>query len=146
MHWKKIFQSVNETELTFLEAINEQEIAQIEETLHVTLSGELLEVLKETNGIKENRFGCWLVGNSSEIIELYNCHCSFLKMSYTVPPHKILFFANNGCGEYFGFRIENGRISDGKVGVYYPIENEFRIVTPDFKTWVVEWHSGILST
>ena len=146
MYWKDIFQSVNTEELIFHEAIKEHEIEEIEKKLSLTLSGALLETLKETNGIKEKQYGCWLLGNSSEIIEMHRLHCDFLMQADAVPPHRFLFFANNGCGEYFGFKIEDGQTVGSEVGIYYPIDNEFRIVAPDFKTWVVEWHTGLLKT
>ena len=146
MHWENLFKEITDNELIFFEPINQQEIRQIEEIFHVKLSGQLLELLEETNGIKDGRFGDFWVGDSSEIIELYNQHHIFLKTAGIEPPHKIFFFADNGCGECFGFRIEDGQIADGQVGVYYPIENEFRIVAPDFKTWAIEWCSGLLSS
>lgn len=146
MSWKEIFQSVNDTELVFFEPIKKHELEQIEKTLGVTLSGQLLELLEESNGIKDNRFGDFLVGSSSEIIELHNLNLGFSEQAGITLPHVILFFANNGCGEYFGFRIKEGKIADGKVGVYYPLDNDFRIVAPDFKTWAIEWYSGILTT
>ena len=146
MYWKELFKEKCDSTLMFFEPITEQEIKQVEETLDITLSGQLLELLKETNGIKDGRFGDFLVCDSNEIIELYKQHLAFLKISDIQPPHKILFFASNGCGEYFGFRIEDGQIADGTVGVYYPIDNEFRIVATDFKTWAEKWHTGLLST
>ena len=61
-------------------------------------------------------------------------------------PHNYLFFADNGCGEHFGFEVADGMIKTSNVGVYYPILNEYRIVAPDLYTWAVEWYSGKLST
>jgi hypothetical protein len=146
VRWKKIFQSASTVELIFYEPIKAHEIEQIEEAYLIKLSGSLLEVLQESNGVAEKQHGYWLIGNANELIEMHCSHHDFLKQTNTVPPHEILFFANNGCGEYFGFRLERGQIADGKVGVYYPIENEFTIVAPDFKAWVVGWCSGALST
>lgn len=145
MDWKSFFaENCNDTKLMFFNPISQKQLEQLESELGVKMSGDLLEALQQTNGIRDK--GDFYLYTSEGMIEKYLDHLEFLKDLEFEAPCKILFFADNGCGEGFGFKISHGIIETEEVGVYYPIENAFRIVAPDFRTWVKEWYSGDLGT
>ena len=150
MDWKDIISGITSNnkdyELSFFDPITEDELSGINLKTGTTVSGDLLSVLKQTNGIVDRRFGEYIVYSSDMIIERHRLHLDFLKVVNTSPPYDYLFFADNGCGECFGFMVQEGQIISDQVGVFYPIDNEFRVVAPDFLTWMNEWYTGRLAT
>ena len=149
MDWKTLFKSQNGNNLSFFDPITEQELSDIKHNTGIEISGDLLELLKQTNGIMENIIvdkkcinSGFIVFNSDEIIKTYKIHLSFLKEAELIPPHQFLFFSDNGCGEGFCFITENGKIISKEISIYYPIENKFFIVAPDLMTWITDWYSG----
>ena len=150
MNWIELFNDILKNnknyDLKFFPSISTLALKRIKEILNVDLSGELLELLQQTDGIQNKRFNDFIVYNSENIIKYYLNHLEYLEEIDSNIPRNYLFFADNGCGEHFGLEISNGIIKTSEVGVYYPIENEYRIVAPNFYTWAIEWNSGRLST
>jgi len=131
--------------LTFFDPITEQELNEIKNKTGVEISGDLLELLQQTNGISENVTGS-LIFTSNQIIEYYKEHLDFLKETENIPLYELLFFSGNGCGENFCFIVKDGKFITKEIGIYYPMENEYRIVAPDLMTWAKDWLSGELKT
>jgi hypothetical protein len=150
MDWRTVFVDIlaynKDYDLLFFNPATDDELRGIKLNTGVTVSGDLLDLLKQTNGIKNKCFGDFVVFNSDRIVEAHRLHIDFLKQADITPLRQYLFFADNGCGEGFGFEVYNGQIISNQIGVYYPIGNEFKIVAPDFLTWANEWYSGRLST
>ncbi len=147
--WRIFFQNIVKDDsnynLAFFEPITNEQLTELENFLYVRITGDLLDLLMETNGIQNKRFGDYVVFNNEKIKEYHLLHRNFIETAQINSPDDYLFFADNGCGECFGFIIKNG-VTSKEVGVYYPIENEFRIVANSFETWANEWYSGRLST
>ena len=143
--WKSLFGNRYKN-LSFFDPITIKELNNIKQNTGIEISGDLLELLKQTNGIMENmiinneiiEIG-FLVYNSGKIIETHEIHLEFLQKGNVNPPYNFLFFSDNGCGECFGFITENGRIISNKIGIYYPINNEFNIIASNLMNWVTEW-------
>jgi hypothetical protein len=148
--WKAFFQRIfkdnGDYELAFFEPISKTKLAELELFTNTEITGDLLDFLLQTNGIQNKILGDFVVFNDDKIKEYHLLHRKFLKAAQVVQHNNYLFFADNGCGENFGFIVKNGVLIPQEVGVYYPIENEFRIVAADFETWASEWYSGKLST
>ena len=130
----------------FFEPITQDELQRVKAVLGIHISGELLALLKETNGIRDKRFGDYAVFDADQIIEYCLEHLEYVDSLGKEAPSEFLFFSDNGCGEHFGFEVVDGQIKSSQVGVYYPIGNEYRIVAPDLYTWAIEWYSGKLET
>jgi len=145
MDWKLLFAKFSkDTDLEYFSSISKEEVEEIENEIGVIVSGSLLEILKETNGIRDERD--YYLYSSKQMIRKYREHLDHLRMIAENDPCRILFFADDGCGNGFGHTYNNdGRIETGEVVVYYPIDNEYRIIAPDLRTWVVEWYTGKLS-
>lgn len=150
LNWIELFNDILKDDknynLEFFSGISAFKLAKIRKVLNVDLSGELLELLRQTDGILNKRFNDFIVFNSKKIIDYYLHHLEYLSEVESDVLYNYLFFADNGCGEHFGIEINDGMIKTSEISVYYPIENEYRIVAPNLYTWVVEWFSGKLAT
>lgn len=144
MDWKTFFTEIsNNTDLQFFNPISQKKIKELENKTGVILSGDLLEVLKETNGVRD--INDYYLYPSDVIIKRYKEHLDYLATLEKKGLCNILFFADDGCGNGFGHKFnDNGIIEKDDVGIYYLIENKFEIISPDFKTWVKKWYSGEL--
>jgi len=72
-------------------------------------------------------------------------HYDYLKNIDVQCTDKCIFFADNGCGEHFGYKLTEGTI-DMSIYVYYPIDNRFRKIASNIKEWAEGWFSGKIST
>jgi hypothetical protein len=144
--WKSLLKKRYDN-LSFFDPITMEELSNIKQNTGIELSGDLLELLKQTNGVKENmivnnkiiEIG-FFVYNSDRIIEMHKIHLEFLQKADINPPYDFLFFSDNGCGESFGFITKNGKIVSSQIGIYYPFDNEFRIIASNLMNWVTEWN------
>ena len=153
MDWKNVFENIGYEGVSFFDPITENELMDIKISIGVEISGDLLELLKQTNGIMETMILnntseeiAWIIYSSVKIIEYNKIHLGFLKEAEITPPHQLIFFSDNGCGESFGFIVKNGKIISDEIGIYYPIDNEFKILASDLKTWAKGWCSGVIKT
>ena len=80
---------------------NHDQIVTVEKTLGNKLPTELKELLLEMNG------DGWLVFSTEQILET---NVSVRGLDCFMPLNCLLFFAGNGCGDYYGFPIT---LSDG---------------------------------
>jgi len=76
-------------------ATNEQ-IINVEENLKIELPTDLKELLFDMNG--DN----WLIFSTEQILEI---NMSVRKLDFYMPLDCFLFFAGNGCGDYYGYPI-----------------------------------------
>ena len=144
-NWKKIFEEIGDTTLfkscfgtiTFLDPATEEDLQRVKDKTGVTISGLLLELLLQHNGISSCAGS--LVWGCDEIIETKREY-----KTYDLYPDQYLFFSQNASGEHFGLNVENGRLVSDEVGIYYAIPDEYVIVAPNLKEWAIEWYNDRL--
>ena len=150
MIWREPFeQTLQDDEnyvLRFFEPILSAQIEQIKARVNAKIPHELLELLQQTNGVYNERFNEFIVYNSNKIMETIDNHFEVLQNYGNDNPKKFLFFADNGCGELFGYRLGSDSLNTKQIGIYYPISNDFKIICPDLCTWITSWFSGNLET
>ena len=147
--WKSLFQNACKgINLEFSDPITGAEIKGLEDELGVTLSGSLLEALKETNGIRDAREFC--LYSSGRMIERHKEYLNFVELLSEIgedAPCKMLFFADDGHGYGFGLRYgDDGMLETEEVWVYCLADKEFQVIAPDLRTWAEKWYSGELET
>lgn len=93
----------------------DSEIAKAQEVVGFPFPSELTALLQELNGDK------WCILSAEEIIEnvernrnifLPLFEDSFSKEEYTDRVDRFIFFATNGCGDYYCYRVQPDGISD----------------------------------
>lgn len=91
------------------------EIRQAQKVVGYPFPKELTALLRELNGDK------WCILSAEEIIEnvernrnifLPLFEASFSKEEYTDRVDRFIFFATNGCGDYYCYRVQPDGISD----------------------------------
>ena len=109
-------------------AAKENEVRNAEEMLNILFPNELKELLFETNGdnflflslnqiVKDNLD---LRSINPEIIEPEIFNFS-----------EFLFFATNGCGDYYGYKIDNNTIQSTSIYIFEHEEYTAKIVARD---------------
>ena len=144
MNWIEFFKGIK-PDITFFAPITDTEIANIKAVTGIELSGDLLDLLLQTNGIRDNTFSDYLVYSSDFIIERFKYCQGYFNDPGFDNKHSYLFFADDGCGDFFGHEVKDGRIISPEICYYYPIApDEYRVVASDLRTWATEWYSGRL--
>ena len=145
MNWKSLFSELR-SDAVFSMEISTERLQEIQDETGIKVSGELLDLLLQTDGIRDKKFGDFLVFDSEQIISHHQIFVDCLMASNLQKSNSILFFADNGCGELFGLEARRGLITSPHVVIFYPIDGEFKIIAPNLQTWATEWYSGRLST
>ena len=151
----KIKKWVPDYKLKFSPPATDEEIRQVEDKLKICLPEELLDLLSDSNGAVE------LMENpaTNELMEIGDIYWptdaimfftlgqyKYLKEIHSKHKTKYLFFADNGCGEHFGYKIIDGKCNDTTIYIYYPIEDKYAPLCTNLKEWINGWLSGKLST
>ena len=150
MIWREVFeqalQNDNDYVLKFFEPVLPAQIDEIVSKARAGIPRDLLELLRQTNGVYNDRFNEFIVYDSDKILKAFANHLEYLQTIGCDCQENLLFFSDNGCGELFGYRLSDDGLDAKQIGVYYPITNEFRIVCSDLLTWFRDWFSGNLGT
>lgn len=114
--------------IKFQPAVMESDISKAEKRLNILFPDELKNLLFETNG--DN----FLLLSLEQIIE-DNLNLRDLNPDIIEPERfnfsEFLFFATNGCGDYYGYNIDNGTIQSTYVFVFNHEEYTARNVAAD---------------
>ena len=88
----------------------EEEIAEAEKEVGYTFPKELRDLLRETNGDK------WLILSAREIIEQAKLNKELQEIysdeEFAKELDKFIFFATNGCGDYYCYRVGSDGVPD----------------------------------
>lgn len=134
---------------------SDEEIRLVEDKLNVCLPGELVDLLCDSNGaeqLMENPITNELMSigdiywQTDAIISCTLDQYKYLESIESKHKTKYLFFADNGCGEHFGYKIIDGKCSDTTIYIYYPIEDKYIPLCANLKEWLNSWFSGTLLT
>lgn len=87
----------------------DEDILNIEKELAIRIPTDLRKMLLEFNG--DNNF----LFSTTQIIET---NLEIRKLTCFMPLDCLLFFAGNGCGDYFGYPITEEGIKDWKVYIW----------------------------
>ncbi|THG89087.1 SMI1 / KNR4 family protein [Alkalihalobacillus alcalophilus ATCC 27647 = CGMCC 1.3604] len=144
MIWKEFISSISKDYL-FKEPVINSELTQITAELKVELPEELLELLKETNGVFDN-YGCPLIWSTSQIVKenLYFRNEVEFKDIY-MPFDHLLFFSDAGNGDLFGYRILNGCIQNDDIYVWNHEDDSRKWIAPSLEAFIKGWATGEIS-
>ena len=139
--WRELIQSISD-DFEFSQGASEQPLSKAESTLGLILPTELRKLLTETNGV-EQRSAYLLFLLPVERIEKDNLEMrNSSALSFYMPFDNILFFADAGNGDKFGFPISR----EGKIGkdiFAWNHENDSRSwCAPSLKLFIQWWHEG----
>ena len=140
-----IAQCVSESgaEYAYLEpSCPEDEITQAENAVGYPFPEELKALLRETNGDH------WLLWSAKEMVECAEQMKGFLDVCDTYEDYlekvgRHIFFAGNGCGDYYCYRILPTGMADGS-GVYIWGHETFEshVVAKDLPDLIRKYYHG----
>ena len=120
--------------LTFLPPAEFAALAVVEATLGVSLPTDLRFLLTETDGVKDE-YGCWLLWSVERIRAenlAFRTHAHFRELY--MPFDHLLFFADDGCGYYYGFPVcAVGTIRHSEVFLWGPVEDSRTLIAVSFQ-------------
>ncbi len=123
---------------------SEKEIAKAEKIVGYPFPNELKALLRETDGDR------WFLLSVKEIMEIVESNRSILSESFEPDEYlekvdRHIFFATNGCGDYYCYRVlENGEVDTSGIYLWDHEEFETRYVAKDIKDAIVKYyHSEI---
>lgn len=140
--WKKLINKISEDPL-FNEPATQDQLEEINEEFNLEITNELANLLKETNGFDSGGVRFW---PSNEIIEenierrtleVYkDCYMTF---------ESLLFFADAGNGDFFGFSIINGHIQKDDIYVWNHEDDSRTWIAPSLEEFFNWWNDGSIS-
>ncbi|MBM6648318.1 SMI1/KNR4 family protein [Bacillus sp. RIT 809] len=138
--WKNIIRSIS-LDLRLKNPATKDELAEVQKYLHVELPNDLSHLLQETNGI-EGEYGDFIWDASRIKTENMNMRNTVVFKDLYMPFDCLLFFADGGNGDLFGYSILNGIVQRDDIYVWNH-ENDSRTwVAPSLKTFMEWWGSG----
>ena len=145
MNWIKLFENLEDNAI-FFEPVTDAKLKKIKDITGIEVSGQLLDLLMQSNGIRDKRFGDYLVYGSDQIVDRFEmCSEYHFKSPRFDRSRTLLFFAYDGCGDYFGYEANDGIIISPQIGFFYPIApDEYMTVAPDLYTWATKWFTDTL--
>jgi hypothetical protein len=129
---------------SFNKPADKRDIEKCEKILGIELPKQLTDLLLESNGI-HGEYGLRLIWTVDEIAETnreFRTNSDF-KRIYR-PFDNILFFADAGNGDQFGFSITNGQIKTTDVFVWNHEDDSREWVATDMLKYLEGWLSGQL--
>lgn len=132
-----------------------EDIQRAEQVLNVSFPEELVRLLIISNGAEqlmknprtdELMVIDYLYWPINELVTNTLLQYEYLEKIESKDKTKYLFFADNGCGESFGYRIENGKCNSSVIYIYYPIDNEYVAVASSLREWIERWLTQEIQT
>lgn len=104
--WKNTIRSIS-SNLSLKNPATKDELAEVQKNLQLELPNDLYQLLQETNGI-EGEYGQFIWDASKIKIENMNMRNIVDFKDLYMPFDCLLFFADGGNGDLFGYSILNG--------------------------------------
>ena len=116
-------------------AATEQEVLEAENQLNLLFPDELKDFLYETNG---DNFLC---------LSLNRIIADNLRLRKTIDTSlfdlsNFLFIATNGCGDYYGYQIENGTIQSTSIYIWDHEEFEAKLVASSISELIIGYYQN----
>ena len=109
-------------------AATENEVRNAEEMLNILFPNELKELLFETNG--DNLFLLSLDQIVKDNLDFRSINPEIIEPEL-FNFSEFLFFATNGCGDYYGYKIDNNTIPSTSIYIFEHEEYTSKIVAGD---------------
>jgi hypothetical protein len=123
-----------------------QEIKKCEKRLAVVFPSELKSLLLQTNGISESLNTAKGEINSGYFVlsveRILETNQSQRAQDYIMPLDCLLFFAEDGIGDYFGFAVAKSKVLDSRIYFWDHEDDSRRSIAPTLKYFIENWLLG----
>ncbi|MEK1830284.1 SMI1/KNR4 family protein [Priestia megaterium] len=113
--WKDLIQNLS-TDCVFREPASMEDIVVLEKLFSIQIPGELKTLLCETNGVNDG-YGYSIIWSIEKIIR-DNLNLGERMEDAYIPFNDLLFVANEGNGDMFGYLISNGCRQQNNIYVW----------------------------
>lgn len=138
--WKDTIHSIS-SNLSLKNPATKDEFTDIQQCIHVELPNDLYQLLQETNGIA-GEYGDFIWDASKINAENMNMRNIVDFKDLYMPFDCLLFFADGGNGDLFGYSILNGIVQSDDIYVWNH-ENDSRTwIAPSLEIFMEWWESG----
>ncbi|MDA1679151.1 SMI1/KNR4 family protein [Bacillus cereus group sp. TH152-1LC] len=138
--WKNTIRSISPN-LSFKNPATEDELTEVQKNLQVELPNDFYQLLPETNGVA-GEYGDFIWSTSKIKTENMNMRNIVDFKDLYMPFDCLLFIADGGNGDLFGYSILNGIVQREDIYVWNH-ENDSRTwVAPSLETFMKWWESG----
>ena len=121
----------------------EAEIEKAEQFLGFPFPDALKNLLRETNGDR------WFLLSAAQIMEIAALHREYLSDCFDDPEEFLekvgrhIFFATNGCGDYYGYRIlPNGEADTSALYIWEHETFEHQIVAENIPDLITKYYTN----
>ncbi|ENQ3105661.1 SMI1/KNR4 family protein [Bacillus cereus] len=145
MKWINFIKSIS-VDCKFYPPAREEEIIRIEEKLQVQFPDELKDFLRETDGVTYTAYDLSLVW-SAKLIQRENSYMCGQECfeAFHMPFDSMLFIADVGNGDLFGYRVNNGVIGKRDIYVWNHEDNSTTWVVHSLQSFIDGWYNGRIS-
>lgn len=127
-----------------------QLIDDCEKRLGVNFPDELKNLLLQTNGVRErvptvkdDTDPGYFLFSIERMLEINMFQRTQIN-DYTMPLDSLLFFAEDGIGDYFGFAVVKGRVPHSRI-YFWNHEDDSRLsIAPSLEYFIKNWRLGKL--
>lgn len=134
--WKELIYSCDEKAyVNFSQPADEEDINAIAAAFGVQVPAELADFLKETNGD-----GGFIL--SAQQIVTVNEELRQANRDTCMPLNCLLFVAENGCGDYYGYPVINGQIKQDRLFFWYHETDDRNWVAGSLKELLTKYYRG----
>ena len=139
--WREIILKLDPS-ATFYPGASDAQLTALEKAMGVAIPTELRQLLMESNGV-HGQYELRLIWPIEEIIKQNsNLRLNPIFHETYMPFNNLLFFADAGNGEQFGFRIVQGRIKSPDVFAWNHEDDSRLWVAPSLQVYLEGWLTG----
>lgn len=141
--WKKWIRTISK-EYVFHAPADVNKLEEMKDIFNLKLLDELQSLLEETDGVTD-QYGCHLVWSTSRMIkENVNLRSYEEFKDLYMPFDCLLFIADAGNGDLFGYSILNGSIQKADIYVWNHENDSRNWVAPSLKKFIEWWSNGTI--
>lgn len=134
--WKELIRDCDEkTNVKYEAPASQEELEALEQDLEFILPEELKGYLLEANGDDS------LMMSVEKIFDVNDQLRSECKQT-CMPLDCILFFADNGCGGYYGYPIIDGKPRADRIIFWWRETDDRTLVATDLKEFLYKYYTG----
>lgn len=141
--WKELITKISK-DYRFNDRATEQEISELEETFDLELPMELRSLLEETDGINYESGGYLIWPTTNILAENSDLRTDEIFAEYNMPFDSLIFFADAGNGDFFGYKINADGEIPGDVFVWKHEDDSRICIASSLKEFIIGWTDGTI--
>lgn len=134
--WKELINSCDEkAAVVFSQPASDDAIQALEADFEITLPDQLADYLRESNGDDTLMMS---------VERIFDCNTQLREQGAQdhMPLDCLLFFAENGCGGYYGYPVIDGALRGDKIYFWWKETDDRTMAASDLKDFLTKYYKG----